>query len=179
MDVDLRRIVSDNFGFGDFVFRNPETAERRSPGCGNLKKSCRTSCLRCRCRVLPVSHQPEWRVALALFARHVPRWPSSLKPIDMEHALSGMWMLTAGSSFEAIVKYRKMKNQGVVAESSNVTVSTVTATLPVSATARWVEKGVVLAFHRQYGEVVIPEFEEFENATRCHSQDGGAVYRRF
>ena len=25
MDVDLRRIVSDNFGFGDFVFRNPET----------------------------------------------------------------------------------------------------------------------------------------------------------
>ena len=27
MDVDLRRIVSDNFGFGDFVFRNPETGE--------------------------------------------------------------------------------------------------------------------------------------------------------
>jgi len=25
MDVDLQRIVSDNFGFGDFIFRNPET----------------------------------------------------------------------------------------------------------------------------------------------------------
>ncbi|MDR0940534.1 MAG: response regulator, partial [Mediterranea sp.] len=25
MDVDLRRIVSDDFGFGDFVFRNPDT----------------------------------------------------------------------------------------------------------------------------------------------------------
>lgn len=33
MDVDLRRIVSDNFGFGDFVFRNPETGERL-PVCG-------------------------------------------------------------------------------------------------------------------------------------------------
>ena len=27
MDVDLRRIVSDNFGFGDFIFRNPDTLE--------------------------------------------------------------------------------------------------------------------------------------------------------
>lgn len=27
MDVDLRRIVSENFGFGDFVFRNPDTLE--------------------------------------------------------------------------------------------------------------------------------------------------------
>lgn len=27
MDVDLRRIVSDNFGFGDFIFRNPDTGE--------------------------------------------------------------------------------------------------------------------------------------------------------
>ena len=27
MDVDLRRAVSENFGFGDFVFRNPDTLE--------------------------------------------------------------------------------------------------------------------------------------------------------
>ena len=27
MDVDLRRIVSDDFGFGDFIFRNPATGE--------------------------------------------------------------------------------------------------------------------------------------------------------
>ncbi len=28
MDVDLRRIVSDNFGFGDFIFRNPKRWKR-------------------------------------------------------------------------------------------------------------------------------------------------------
>ena len=27
MNIDLREAVSDNFGFGDFVFRNPDTRE--------------------------------------------------------------------------------------------------------------------------------------------------------
>ena len=27
MNIDLREIVSDDFGFGDFIFRNPDTLE--------------------------------------------------------------------------------------------------------------------------------------------------------
>ena len=71
MDVDLRRIVSDNFGFGDFVFRNPETGVEIAR-VRNLKE-----------------------LQNILFA--VPA--ESFRKII----------------FEAIVKYRKMKNQGVVA----------------------------------------------------------------
>ena len=56
MDVDLRRIVSDNFGFGDFVFRNPETGVEiaRVRNLKELQKYpfCRS------CRIFPLSYQP-------------------------------------------------------------------------------------------------------------------------
>ena len=44
MDVDLRRIVSDNFGFGDFIFRNPDTLEEIAR-VKNLKELQRISSL--------------------------------------------------------------------------------------------------------------------------------------
>ena len=69
MDVDLRRIVSDNFGFGDFVFRNPETGEEIAR-VRNLKE-LQNILFAVPCRVLLVSYQPESRFALALFACHV------------------------------------------------------------------------------------------------------------
>ena len=31
MNIDLREIVSDDFGFGDFIFRNPDTLEESGP----------------------------------------------------------------------------------------------------------------------------------------------------
>ena len=69
MDVDLRRIVSDNFGFGDFVFRNPETRRRDCP-CAEPERVAEYPVCRA-CRVFLVSYQPESRFALALFACHV------------------------------------------------------------------------------------------------------------
>lgn len=69
MDVDLRRIVSDNFGFGDFIFRNPDTLEEiaRVKNLKELQTSfCRTG------RVIPLSYQPQPCQPLALLTRHVP-----------------------------------------------------------------------------------------------------------
>ena len=55
MDVDLRRIVSDNFGFGDFVFRNPETGVEIAR-VRNLKVAKYPFCR--SCRIFPLSYQP-------------------------------------------------------------------------------------------------------------------------
>lgn len=69
MDVDLRRIVSDNFGFGDFIFRNPDTGEEIAR-VRNLKELQTFFCR--ACGVLLISYQPESRIALVLFSCHVP-----------------------------------------------------------------------------------------------------------
>ena len=171
MDVDLRRIVSDNFGFGDFVFRNPETGEEIAH-VRNLKE------LQNIIFAVPAesflyhisrNHVSRWFYSRAMFPvaeflkpitwsslqdvgeeiahvrnlkelqniifavpaesflyhisrNHVSRWFYSramfpvaefLKPITW----SSLQDVDAHRRiiFEAIVKYRKMKNQGIVA----------------------------------------------------------------
>lgn len=110
MDVDLRRIVSDNFGFGDFIFRNPDTLEEIA--CvKNLKE------LQNVLFAIPAesflyhisrNHISRWLYSRALFTVAEFLKPitwSSLQDVDAHRRII----------FEAIVKYRKMKNQGVVA----------------------------------------------------------------
>ena len=111
MDVDLRRIVSDNFGFGDFVMRNPHDGSEimRIHSLNEMQKrlfqipdetlhyhACRNDISR-------------WLYSRAMFpiadiiARHRFR--------DISEAPEVKQLF-----FDLIVKYRKMKNRGVVAE---------------------------------------------------------------
>lgn len=110
MDVDLRRVVAETFGFGDFVFRNPETGEEIAR-VKNLKE------LQNIIFAVPVesflfhisrNHISRWLYSRAMFPLAEFLRPitwNSLQDVDAHRHLI----------FEAIVKYRKMKNQGVVA----------------------------------------------------------------
>lgn len=110
MNIDLRQAVSDNFGFGDFVFRNPDTMVeiarvKNLKELQNIVFSIPTeSFLYHICR----NHVSRWLYSRAIFpvAEFLKQitW-KSLQDVDAHRKII----------FEAIVKYRKMKNQGVVA----------------------------------------------------------------
>ena len=110
MNIDLREAVSDNFGFGDFIFRDPNTM-REVARIHNLKE------LQNVVFAIPAesflyhisrNHISRWLYSRAIFpvAEFLKQitW-ESLQDIDAHRQII----------FEAIVKYRKMKNQGVVA----------------------------------------------------------------
>ena len=110
MDVDLRRIVSDNFGFGDFIFRNPDTGEEIAR-VRNLKElqNILFAVLRSLSYIISAGITCRvWFYSRAMFpvAEFLkPITWNSLQDVDAHRKII----------FEAIVKYRKMKNQGVVA----------------------------------------------------------------
>ncbi len=110
MAVDLRDLIRRYFGFGDFVFRDPKTMQEVAR-LRNLKdlqdnifKLPRESLL------YHVQHNnvSRWLVSRALFpiAEFLKRitW-DSLQDVDQHRQII----------FDAIVSYRRMKNQGVVA----------------------------------------------------------------
>jgi len=110
MAVDLRELILRYFGFGDFIFRNPQTLEEVAR-LRNLKdlqdnifKLPRESLL------YHVQHNnvSRWLSSRALFpiADFLKRitW-NSLQDVDQHRQII----------FDAIVSYRRMKNQGVVA----------------------------------------------------------------
>ena len=134
MDVDLRRIVSDNFGFGDFIFRNPDTLEEiaRVKNLKELQNILFAVPAESFLYHISRNHVSRWLYSRAMFPIGEFLKPitwNSLQDVDAHRKII----------FEAIVKYRKMKNQGVVAV-FNATVLTATRTLPVSATAHWAGK---------------------------------------
>ncbi len=110
MNVDLRQLISRYFGFGDFIFRDPATM-REVARIKNLKD------LQDNIFTLPresllyhISHNnvSRWLGSRALFPiseflRHIT-W-RSLQDVDAHRQII----------FDAIVSYRRMKNQGVVA----------------------------------------------------------------
>ena len=111
MNLDLREAVSENFGFGDFVFINPKTKEEVAR-VHNLKE------LQNIVFSIPAdsfhyhisrNHVSRWLYSRAIFpvAEFLKQvtW-ESLQDLDAHRQII----------FEAIVRYRKMKNQGVVAE---------------------------------------------------------------
>ena len=110
MNVDLRKLILHYFGFGDFVFRDPKTMEEVAR-LKNLKD------LQDNIFILPkesllyhISHNnvSRWLNSRALFpiAEFLKKitW-HSLQDVDAHRQII----------FDAIVTYRKMKNQGVVA----------------------------------------------------------------
>lgn len=110
MDVDLRQIVRDNFGFGDFIFRNPRTMEEIAR-VRNLKELQNiVFSLPAESFLYHISHN---HVSRWLYSRAVFPVAEFLRPITWQ----SLQDVDAHRKiiFEAIVKYRKMKNQGVVA----------------------------------------------------------------
>lgn len=110
MNVDLRDIVSDSFGFGDFIFRNPETLEEVAR-VRNLKELQNI-----------IFSIPTESFLYHVSRHHVSRWLYSramFPPAEFLKQISVEDFSDANAHrkiiFEAIVKYRKMKNQGVVA----------------------------------------------------------------
>lgn len=110
MDVDLRKAVSDNLGFGDFIFRNPTTMEEIAR-VRNLKELQNILFAVPRESFLyhiRRNHISRWLYSRAVFPPAVflksITW-NSLQDVDAHRRII----------FQAIVKYRKMKNQGVVA----------------------------------------------------------------
>ncbi|TWV15541.1 phosphoenolpyruvate synthase [Bacteroidaceae bacterium HV4-6-C5C] len=110
MDVDLRRAVSENFGFGDFVFRNPDTLEEIARVKNLIELQNIIFAVPAESFLYHISrnHISRWLYSRAMFpvAEFLkPITWNSLQDVDAHRKII----------FEAIVKYRKMKNQGVVA----------------------------------------------------------------
>ncbi len=110
MNLDLREVVRDDFGFGDFIFRNPDTMEEVAR-VRNLKELQNIIFSIPRETLLyhvSRNHVSRWLYSRAMFppAEFLKQitW-DSLQDVDAHRRVI----------FEAIVKYRKMKNQGVVA----------------------------------------------------------------
>lgn len=110
MDLELRRLISNYFGFGDFIFRDPKTMEEvaRIKNLKDLQDNIFT--LPKESLLYHISHNnvSRWLGSRALFpiAQFLKRitW-HSLQDVDAHRHII----------FQAIVTYRKMKNQGVVA----------------------------------------------------------------
>lgn len=110
MGVDLRTLMRRFFGFGDFVFRNPDTMEEVAR-IRNLKE------LQDNIMTLPFD-------SLSYHIRHnnVSRWLSSRALFPIAEFLKHITWETLQDVdahrriiFDAIVAYRRMKNRGVVA----------------------------------------------------------------
>lgn len=110
MDVDLRNLVSRFFGFGDFVFRDPNDLHEvaRIHNLKELQDNIMTLPLDSLRYHLMRNNVSRWLSSRALFPiaeflKHIT-W-DKLQDVDEHRRLI----------YEAIVAYRRMKNQGVVA----------------------------------------------------------------
>lgn len=110
MGVDLRRLVRRDFGFGDFIFRNPETMEEvaRIRNLKDLQDKIFTLPKESLLYHITRNNVSRWLCSRALFPiseflKHIT-W-DSLQDVDAHRQII----------FDAIVSYRRMKNQGVVA----------------------------------------------------------------
>ena len=110
MAVDLRSLVQRFFGFGDFVFRNPDTMEEvvRIHNLKDLQNNIMT--VPARSLLYHISHNnvSRWLASRALFPiseflKNIT-W-DNLQDVDAHRQII----------LDAIVAYRRMKNQGVVA----------------------------------------------------------------
>jgi hypothetical protein len=110
MNIDLREEVRNGFGFGDFVFRNPTTGEEVAR-VRNLKELQNV-----------IFAIPKESLLYHISRNHVSRWLYSramFPPAEFLKQITWESLQDVDAHrriiFEAIVKYRKMKNQGVVA----------------------------------------------------------------
>ena len=110
IDHDLKRVLTKHFGFGDFVFRDPATMNEVI-----------------RVHNLKELHENIFKIPTAslqyhLMRNNVSRWLSSRALFPISEFLKKItWDIVSDVDahrqyiFDAIVTYRRMKNQGVVA----------------------------------------------------------------
>ena len=110
LNVDLRHLVANYFGFGDFIFRDPVTMKEiiRVRNLKDLQDNIFTL--------------PAESLRYHISHNNVSRWLGSRALFPISEFLKRInWDETPDLDlhrqiiFDAIVKYRKMKNQGVVA----------------------------------------------------------------
>ena len=110
--LDLREKITNNFGFGDFVFINPTTGEEEAR-VQNLKGLQET--------IFNVSeeslfyHVSRNNISRWLYSRAMFPLAEFLKNISVESLFSTNMDKVRQVIFDAIVQYRKVKNRGVVA----------------------------------------------------------------
>ncbi len=115
LSVALRHLMEEHMGFGDFIFRNPETHEEvmRIRNLKELQDNIFSIPNDSMLYHVERNHMSRWLCARAIFPvssflKHVT-W-HELKDIDAHRQII----------FDAIVQYRQMKNIGVVAEFDRV-----------------------------------------------------------
>ena len=110
LDYDLKAVLNKNFGFGDFIFRNPETLHevRRVHNLKQLQDN--------------IFNIPTDSLRYHLMRNNVSRWLGSRALFPVAEFLKKItWDKLDNVDehrqliFDAIVSYRRMKNQGVVA----------------------------------------------------------------
>lgn len=110
MDVELRHAVESEFGFGDLVFRSPETGEEvvRVHNLRELQDNILTIPEDALLQIITRNRVSRWLCSRAMFPLseliRLVTWREN-KDIDSHRQII----------FDAIVQYRRMKNQGVVA----------------------------------------------------------------
>ncbi|MBQ7423768.1 MAG: phosphoenolpyruvate synthase [Prevotella sp.] len=110
MNIDLRNLLADHMGFGDFVFRNPQTKEEimRIRNLKELQDNIFTIPNDSMLYHISRNHMSRWLCARAIFPvsefLKTVTW-HKLQDVDMHRQII----------FDAIVQYRRMKNIGVVA----------------------------------------------------------------
>ena len=111
MNIDMRNILAEHFGFGDFLFRNPETKQviRRVKNLKELQSV--------------IFEIPNDSMRYHVSHNHISRWLAARAIFPVSEYLKDVtWHkypdveLHRRAIFDAIVKYRHMKNLGVVAE---------------------------------------------------------------
>ena len=110
MNVDLRELLEEHMGFGDFIFRDPVTKQEvmRISSLKELQDNIFTIPHDSLMRHIRRNHMSRWLTARAIFPvsqflKHVT-W-HKLQDVDAHRQII----------FDAIVQYRRMKNIGVVA----------------------------------------------------------------
>ena len=110
LDVDLSNSVSEHFGFGDFIFRDPITMKEvaRAKNLRDLQNCIFKIPKESLLYHITRNNVSRWLCSRALFPiseflKHIT-W-KSLQDVDAHRQII----------FDAIVSYRKMRNQGVVA----------------------------------------------------------------
>lgn len=110
LDIDLRRLIRTNFGFGDFIFRDPATLEEvaRIRTLKDLQDNIFTLPRESLLYHITRNNVSRWLSSRALFPisdfLKKITW-ESLQDVDAHRQII----------YDAIVSYRKMKNRGVVA----------------------------------------------------------------
>lgn len=111
LPVDLGKAIMDNFGFGDFIIRNPETGDeimriKDLKGLQNHIFDIPVESLYYHAQRNDISR---WLYSRALFPIAQAMKTRRFNNLDEAPAVRQL-------VFDAIVRYRKMKNRGVVAE---------------------------------------------------------------